>query len=364
MKKLLVFVFAFCLMLLTVAAADEIPAELLGNWQFTFARPDGVQLYFIFHENGKVSFFDASGKNSDSYELLDYTYKYHRIKLSASKCYISEFHVKNGIPIPETGWELKGNPKKLADGKVSRLKSCSIEYVYSGMENPGLILFDPSDDTAPNLTIDFTVKKNPKIPIDASLNFHISDPEVLEVARYAGWSVYLRGKKAGTVEVSVQPTRKNSKESNTLTFTVLEGEKNLPDDLVGVCWTIEKWGSKWNVVFDQKGRFISYIEYADQHYLYIRCGNYLYRDGMIQMSDTEFRWFCVDNTEGRIQLHCYGTGDTGGTWTRENLLKGENKCQYDTYLFTEDGIPAVGNKSWDELWEYYSKNHELQAHSN
>ena len=95
----------------------------------------------------------------------------------------SRFEVKDGLLYPVTERELKGKPQKLAAGKVSRMKSITTGYAYPNeMENPGLILMDPSQDATNDMDVFFCVDKNPNIPIDAFFKIDISDPDVLEVA--------------------------------------------------------------------------------------------------------------------------------------------------------------------------------------
>lgn len=338
---------------------EEMPEELLGNWQINFSN--GYSCLFFFRENGEAGFFITSSKNSDSYELMNYSYYQGIIQISKQKLFISQFHVEDGIPIPDSGWEMKRKPVKLADSNVVRLQNCSIEYVYPQMPNSGLILLDPDQDAAQTMAIDFTVKKKPSIPQNASLIFHINEPEILEVADYSGWSVYLHAKKAGTAEISVQPGFDNSKESNTLSFTVLEGQKSLPDDLVGVRWVHEAWGTRYNVIFDQKGTYIAYLEYPNASHLYVKSGSYLYRDGVIQMEDRQFRWFYADHSGDQNILNCYGTEETGGIWTSAKLMTGSAECINGTYLFTDEGAPKVDTLTWDELCTRYRFVHEVSS---
>ena len=343
----------------TVLPRQEMPAELLGTWSYRYNKND--KAYYTFQEDGKVGFF-SGGPHVDGYELLNYAYSNGVITISEQKKLGLCFEIKDDLPFPISKWNLEEKPKKLATGKVSRLKNVSIDYEYPNeMDNPGLILMDSTPDALDDMAISFPVKKNPDIPIDAFFKINISDPDILEVAGYKAWNIYLRGKKAGTAELSVELKQRNGKPNNPLKFTVAEGKKSLPDDLVGVCWVREGKQGERSVIFGQNGMlFIIGPDEPKSPFLAVGSFHYLYYDGYIMVGldadgrDASCHWFHVEEQNGETVLYCYGYRNTSGIYTREPLKKGQAECLSGTYKFSEDGIPVRENKtSWDSLWWYY-----------
>lgn len=344
-----------------VLPEEEMPEELLGTWYYQYDK-DG-KAYYTFQEDGKVGYF-SGGPNVDGYQLLDYAYSNGIIMISGHPDFGSRFEVKDGLLYPVTERELKGKPQKLAAGKVSRLKSITTGYAYPNeMESPGLILMDPSQDATNDMAVFFCVDKNPNIPIDAFFKIDISDPDVLEVAGYKAWNVYLRGKKAGTAELSFEMKQKNGKPNNPMEFTVAEGEKSLPDDLVGVYWALEGKANRLYVVFDRNGMLFILSEDSGSPFWSVDSYHYLYHDGYIQIGLDENGynapciWFHVEEQNGETVLNCYGFQNTSGIYTRKPLVKGEAECLSGTYRFSDDGIPVRGDMtSWNDLWWYYRSN--------
>ena len=91
-------------------------------------------------------------------------------------------------------------------------------------------------------------------------------------------------------------------------------------------------------------------------------GTYLYLDGFIQLGDgglLDYRGFNVKEQDGVKYLYQCSANDNvrGSRWTCEALLTGEARCRYGgVFRFTEDGIPAHGAMSTEELVAYYRYN--------
>ena len=343
----------------TVLPREDMPEELLGTWKVEYKG--GKPAYYTFHADG----WAGCSYDGNQFEMLEYAYSDGKILLSGESAFhIDRFDVEDGIPVPVTdeAWNnpvLKAVPSKVPEKKVTELRTVTAFSCAARPQDSEIVLLaDPGKNPVREMTAGLRIAGKEKNPMDACLQIIISDPEVLEYAGYANGILSVRGKKPGTAEVSVRSFAEDAESAGPITVTVAEGEKALPEELVGKRWTCENDRNlQPSVIFDGEGRYFLYIESKKAKEITVQSGWYLYRDGLIQLggAGSTAAWFTVKEDAGEISLECFSEGSFSGVWSRKELLTEKTKClNGKNFVFNKYGIPVAktaANLSMEKLWE-------------
>ena len=250
---------------------------------------------------------------------------------------------------------------KRTSKKAKNMKSLKLTRFYPDQPNGDAILAglgyrQPGEYRPEGFPVALTFK--PDFPLNAALNFHISDPEVLEVLGYSYGNVFLRGKKAGTAQIYAEAADGTGVKSNTVEIRVLEGEASLPDEILNKRWDFVSDSYTWKsyLVFNATGQYYYFCENGSD--LTCECGSYRYLDGMIQTDARYNKLLFIEEIDGQTCLrsaHGIGkenylnTNASQGVFYPAELLTGRQSLDNGTYLFDKNGIPYDSNQAVD--WE-------------
>ena len=374
----------------TILPQTEFPEDLVGTWQISYEGKTGENdVFLVFHDDGTVGIFENNTKSvtfrmrsfaySDGIIMLpgyatDNTYLYHKMSFVRGRLLREKLPDMSDI-------------EAIRKDEKSQLKS--VDNLVLGENNiiHTLTLLVDHNDADPNpITYPISLWCNPMYQTDDSVTAVISDPDVLEVTNFDGWTISLRGKKAGTAEISFKTYTKPIKASRTMKVRVLDSDNTVPDDMIGCRWSEPHHNQ--TIIFNKDGRYIRYSEPDNR--LNVWGGYYLYHDGKVDFDKDVEACFDVKISEqntGIIQLdnpvynyysnyYIVGSYEQDGETTKYltgNALnsghsfqdgwnyKEKNELQRgiqeglfgQKFMFNEDGLPAYGDLSTEELWDYY-----------
>ena len=374
----------------TILPQSEFPEDLVGTWQISYEGKTGENdVFLVFHDDGTVGIFENNTKSvtfrmrsfaySDGIIMLpgyatDNRYLYHKMSFVRGRLLREKLPDMSDI-------------EAIRKDEKSQLKS--VDNLVLGENNiiHTLTLLVDHNDADPNpITYPISLWCNPMYQTDDSVTAVISDPDVLEVTNFDGWTISLRGKKAGTAEISFKTYTKPIKASRTMKVRVLDSDNTVPDDMIGCRWSEPHHNQ--TIIFNKDGRYIRYSEPDNR--LNVWGGYYLYHDGKVDFDkDVEacFEAKISEQNTGIIQLdnpiynyysnyYIVGSYEQDGETTKYltgNALnsghsfqdgwnyKEKNELQRgiqeglfgQKFMFNEDGLPAYGDLSTEELWDYY-----------